>query len=488
MGPMTAAAVYFLAVFSFGLSGDLAARQSIFPVRMLTLPVTTAALAGWPMLYGALAVSILWLSIRLLQLWPSGIDVPVIWPAPLAAVMLAWTQVLMWMPYGLRGMRVVMVVLWLTVIDTIVLLAIHSNASEWMMVAGLVPQLPLAYLAARYAVGRARRGDVPQWRRESARVELIAAVRDTGRGFRSPARAQLWFEWRRHGWTLPTLIAMVLPFELVLLFAATDAPALVFTILLVVLLTPPFMAAFTAATVRKSNPYASDAGVLTPFLATRPVTSAALIAAKLKAMMISAFVAWLLVLVAIPVTLIWSDTWPIVSERARAIAAFTGTARAIVIPLLILSAVVVATWKQLVQTLYIGLSGREWLMRASVFLTLSLIVLLGPILQWIVDDKHVQAQLWDALPLILAMLVALKTAAALTTAVRHYRDTLLSDRTLVIGAGIWCVIVLTLYGLLVWIASTPLLPGYVLGLVAILAIPIARLSAAPLALASNRHR
>ena len=51
--PLTATFLYFLAVFSFGLSGDLAARQSMYPARMFTLPVTTAALAGWPMLYGA---------------------------------------------------------------------------------------------------------------------------------------------------------------------------------------------------------------------------------------------------------------------------------------------------------------------------------------------------------------------------------------------------------------------------------------------------
>ena len=47
--PVTATFIYFLAVFSFGLSGDLAARESMYPARMLTLPVTTAALAGLPM-------------------------------------------------------------------------------------------------------------------------------------------------------------------------------------------------------------------------------------------------------------------------------------------------------------------------------------------------------------------------------------------------------------------------------------------------------
>jgi hypothetical protein len=489
MAPITSALVYFLAVFTFGLSGDLAGRQSMYPARMLTLPVTTAALAGWPMLYGAVAVTGFWLAMRLLGLWPAGIDVPLIWPAPLAAVLLAWTQVLMWMPYGLRGMRVFVVVLWLTVIDTIVLLAIHFNASEWMMVAGLLPQLPLAYLAARYAVARARRGDVPDWRRASARTGRVASTPARRRAaFRSPAAAQMWFEWRRHGWSLPVLVAILLPFELALLFVATDAPVLVLIILLGVLLTPLFMAAFTAVSVRQSNPYAGDSNVLTPFLATRPLTSAALIAAKVKAMIWSTVAAWVLVLVAIPVALVWSDTWPMVIERARAVDAAVGTPRAIVVLLLVLSAFIAATWKQLVQTLYIGLSGREWVMRASVFLTLSFLVLLGPILEWIIDNGDVQAALWDALPLIFAILVGLKMSAAVVVAVRHYRGPLLSDRTLVAGAALWCAVVLALYGLLVWILSTPLFPRYVLALVAILAVPLARVSAAPLALAWNRHR
>src|ERR1044071_3289610 len=58
--PMSAASMYFLAVFSFGLAGDIGARQSIFPARMFTLPVTSSALAGWPMLYGSIAMMMLW--------------------------------------------------------------------------------------------------------------------------------------------------------------------------------------------------------------------------------------------------------------------------------------------------------------------------------------------------------------------------------------------------------------------------------------------
>src|SRR5256712_9754832 len=105
--PLTTPFVYLLAVFSFGFAGDLAARQSIYPARMFTLPVTTAALAGWPMLYGTAATAILWLAARLLAVWPSGTGIPVMWAAPLGAAPLARTPALTWMPYGFPGLRVI---------------------------------------------------------------------------------------------------------------------------------------------------------------------------------------------------------------------------------------------------------------------------------------------------------------------------------------------------------------------------------------------
>src|SRR3989441_5213875 len=97
--PLTTTFVYLLAVFSFGFAGDLAARHSMYPARMFTLPVTNAALVGWPMLYGTAAVAVLLLAPRLFAVWPSGIEIPLIWPALLAAALLAWTQALTWMPY-----------------------------------------------------------------------------------------------------------------------------------------------------------------------------------------------------------------------------------------------------------------------------------------------------------------------------------------------------------------------------------------------------
>jgi len=487
--PSATAFMYFLAVFSFGFAGDLAGRQSIYPARLFTLPVTSGALAGWPMLYGTVAMAILWLATRFLAVWPSDLDVPLIWPALFAATILAWAQALTWMPYGLPGLRVVVTVLLLVLIDVVVFVAHDSKASEPVMLAILVPSLPLAFLVARFAVARARRGAVPDGRNIFIRFGQVADFLSRRRDrFRSPASAQAWFEWRRYGWSLPVLVGILLPFELFLLFLFRDTPVLVFETLLAVLFTPPFMAVFVAANVSKPTFMGSDSYGVAPFIASRPLTNVSLVAAKLKAAIWSTLATWLLVIVTIFLALRLTGTSTLVIEWMGKVIEAVGTPRAIVIVLLGFSLLVASTWKQLVQSLYIGMSGRGWLVKGSVFLALSLLTLFVVLAQWLINQGRPIVTLWNALPWIATVLVCVKTSAAAWVAVRLGESRLLSDRTLVLGAACWAVAVFALYGLLVWLVSTVLIPSYFFALVAILATPLARLSAAPLALSWNRHR
>src|SRR4029079_851447 len=186
--PLAATFLYLLAVFTYGLSGDLAARESMYPRRMLTLPVSTSALAGWPMLYGCASMALLWVAMRVVAIFPSGVQVPIYWPVLFAASLLAWTQALMWMPYPLRGLRIVVSIGLLLSIDVVVLTALEFKAKESTMLLLLAPLLPLAYVAASSPVGRARRGEVPDWR-----AKWPALTRSSERGdFASAARAQLW--------------------------------------------------------------------------------------------------------------------------------------------------------------------------------------------------------------------------------------------------------------------------------------------------------
>ncbi|MDB6035877.1 MAG: hypothetical protein JWM16_6215, partial [Verrucomicrobiales bacterium] len=450
---------------------------------------TTSALAGLPMLYGAADMAILWIGTRFLALWPPDADVPVMWPALLAASLLAWTQTLTWMPYPLRGLRVIIIVLWLATIDAVIMLAINLKASEAVMLAILAPHVPLAYLAARSAVARARRGDVPDWRGNFGRVGRIADVASRPRDpFASPARAQLWFEWRRYGRSLPWLTAMLLPFELALLFAFSHTPEIIFEVLVLVAFTPPFLAAFVAAAAARSGAASSDAYGVTSFIAAKPLTNGSLITAKMKAMMRSALAAWILVIVATPLALTFSGAAPVVMERAHRLVEVMGMPRAFAIVLLALAALFASTWKQLVQSLYIGMSGREWVVKGSVFVALTFLAVVLPLAVWMSGNRKALAVLFTNFALIAAVLVCFKLSAAVWIAVRLHDKRLVSGRTLVIGAVCWDVAVFALYGLLVWIVPLVLIANYVLALVAILEVPLARLAAAPLALAWNRHR
>jgi hypothetical protein len=137
--------------------------------------------------------------------------------------------------------------------------------------------------------------------------------------------------------------------------------------------------------------------------------------------------------------------------------------------------------------LFIGMSGRAWLVKASVFVTLALPTLALVLAPWALRWEVVAALL-DALPSILAVAALSKVALTAWLAVRLHAGGLVSDRTLILGALCWNFAVLGLLGLLLWLIPPLLFRVYGLTLVAIIMIPAARLSAAPLALAWNRHR
>src|SRR5262249_36291735 len=153
----------------------------------------------------------------------------------------------------------------------------------------------------------------------------------------------------------------------------------------------------------------------------------------------STALSWLLVLTAIPLGLKLSDTWPLVSQRAREFSEVVGAPRAVVFAVLVVSWLIAATWKQLGQRLYIGLTGGAWLSKGSVFLILTVVSLLGPAFEWLSDHRDVRVALINWLPLILAALVAAKMTSAAWIITRLERSSLLTDRAMIRGAAYWMV-------------------------------------------------
>jgi len=155
---------------------------------------------------------------------------------------------------------------------------------------------------------------------------------------------------------------------------------------------------------------------------------------------------------------------------------------------LILGGLMLGTWLMLVQGMFIGLTGREWLIKTSGFVWLVFFMALGPTLEAIADSTAALRWLWDNWTIFPAILVVLKMIAAIGIARRLSHSGVISDRAIVAGAAIWAAAVFVLYGVFVWWVDTPLLPRHVFMLIAILAVPLVRISAAPLALDWNRHR
>src|SRR5262249_19889669 len=183
-----------------------------------------------------------------------------------------------------------------------------------------------------------RRGDVPDWRWLLALPRRVAESRPRRKAdFTSPARAQVWFEWRRHGRSLPFIVGILLPFAFVLLFVAdSDMPDVVLNTLAGVCFLPPFMAGFAATTVSKTNPYVRDYYGVPPFTGARPLTSAGLVAAKLEMAAWSTLAAWLLVLIATPLALTLSGQWPVITNAVQSWLAVESPLRVAVITVLVL--------------------------------------------------------------------------------------------------------------------------------------------------------
>jgi polyhydroxybutyrate depolymerase len=202
----------------------------------------------------------------------------------------------------------------------------------------------------------------------------------------------------------------------------------------------------------------------------------------------STLLAWLVVALALPLGFTVSGTWPIVLDHADRLAGVVGAPRAVAIAFLAVAWLLAWTWKQLVQGLAIGLTGREGLIKGSVIVRLCLLVVLGLALHVLGESRVRMAALGNNLPEILAALVLLKVGAAAWVAVKLFRHRLLDERTLLAGAALWLGVALAVYGVLAWVFATPHFAHYFLLLIAVLAVPLLRPSAATLALAWNRHR
>jgi hypothetical protein len=482
--------VYVPAVFTYGFDCRLEARESGFPARLFTLPIRTSVLVGWPMLQGMGAAALLWLAWARFVLWPAGLEVALGSTALLAAAFVAVLQALLWSSFGLPWVRVVLTVVLLPLLAVSPLLGSALEIRESVLLGLYVALIAFGAATAFVGVRRARRGAVPDWRGP------FRAPRGVGRGsaghlapFSSPGRAQFWYERRRHLLGFPLIAGVCLALHLALVvWMETQGvkPGVkegVVFVLMPVLVAPLFGSALARTGTAGGNSFH-----LSSFTATRPLSDAALIAAKLRVAALATLATWAVALLAIA-------TWLVQSENARKLSESLGEqlrayppGRLAAIVLLIVGGLLLMTWRLLVDNLWLGLAGRAWLVRGSLAACGAGLCLALALWEYVGDTPGLREQLRDALPWYAAGAALVKLLAAAGVGRALLRRGLVRPQALAKWLGVWLLAAATLFGL-AWAAVEPdAVPVSLLASGAVLGVPLVRLAAAPLSLAWNRHR
>jgi hypothetical protein len=483
---------YVVGVFAYGFDGKLETAESGFPARLFLLPVRTPVLVGWPMLQGMAVAVLLWLAWDRLVLRPSGIETAPWWAAMLAAIV-AVSQSIAWLPFGLPWVRILVALTALTALvraPAILALAgdrfTDADAQNRILAGFAAALVPVAFLVAWVGVARARRGDNPDW------LGFVRSEPRTGRPvrerrpFRSAMRAQVWYEWRVRGFLFVATVAFIL-IALATLSALVERDDTAKTNFAVMfLLTPVVLAPYWSSHAGTAGVTARSAR-LSAFAATRPVSSRVFVAAKFRAAGLAALAAWLVVLLVLPAWLLYTGGYRELGPLWDAAVQKNGIARVAVLCVLLAVGPVLATWRMLVVGMWAGLTGRAWVGVGQTILLVFVGLQIGhEWTLWNVDEAR-RERILDALPWIAGVAVALKfllAAWALRTLRRRGElDTAAVAKLL----GLWCVVAAGLFALFAWLAPPGLVPTYALALGVVLFVPLARLALAPLALAWNRH-
>jgi hypothetical protein len=485
---------YLLVMFTHGAEVRLETADSGFPTRFFLLPVRTSVLVGWPMFQGVLAVVLVWMTWDQFVLRPCGIETPFWWSVMLAAVVAA-TQALLWVPFGLP---------WIRLPVTIVVLTGLVRAPDFLSLAGerftdpgtesalltaiAVCVIPTAFLLARFGVGCARRGDSPDW------FGRIQAPRRTGEPererppFSSPLRALVWYEWRLRGRGFPLLILFTIAVLMAcgLILEQDDGRRTSFGVTF--LFVPVVFAGFCGSFMGATGDSLKALFVMPTFAATRPVSNSAFVLAKLLAAALVALVTWGVVVM---LMFGWFSYTGGVGELPslweRAVAHF-GSTRAIALGVLLAVGPVLVIWRLLVENLWVGLTGRVWVGQVSAIVVTAIMLLaMYEWTTWTADPARKERAL-AALRWAAGGAVVLKfLLAGWGLRVLRRRGELGPGAVLRL-LGVWCVLTAVLVGVLCWLCVPDLLSVSELATIVVLFVPLARLVIAPLALGWNRHR
>jgi hypothetical protein len=483
--------LYLLWMFAYAES-TLAGNDAGFPPRLFVVPVRTSVLIAWPMFYGMVTVALFWLLIQMAILNPCGARLES-WPALLLAASLASYQALCWTIFRAPLVRLVLAVLalpMLNVSDLVVRaqLNVPTNYRMVLLPGPLIVRscatIVLAYLIAWVGVANDRRGERLSigWRWEQV-TRALARRFGQRRLFPSAAQAQRWLEIRRCYWAVPTL---VVPLALLLNAVAGSTFSSPDVMNIAVAITGPacLFAILLGFGLGKTSFWAIDLH-LSPFLASRPVTSTALARAKLDAAAWCAARTGIYLFLLTGLLLLALGNGP----SALRLAHFT-LGRNVPDWLLAVSAVlsvaglVGTLWFYVLTGMCLSIAGRVWLANATALLYLAACPVGSAVISEMSHSLYVDRililsrVLWGVgIGLTLCKLAALGATLRLTW----------HERTVPVLAAWAAVVACLLIPLWAVVPPNPV-PHALVTLYVVLAVPLSRPLLLPAAIAWNRHR
>jgi hypothetical protein len=509
VGLLIATIVPLLMIFSYQEFKSTTVSTG-FPTRFFTLPLTSLQLVLIPMVFGVTAIGLFW------SIWATSIKMVGenrMFVGVLLGAWLAWSQTVLWLPAKGHFRLTAVGVVWMAFAHVAVTPVFPQHAPWWLKgntVIGLLVSSALAafvvswILIARQRSGGSARGSI------HSPIERMSAILP-GRipKFDSPAAAHFWFEWQRSGYQLPRMVAVLLIGTLLAMVAipsvSTEGTEDALEGFVLFSLTMPIMLAFLLGKpLSKPDFWASDLAVPS-FIAAKPLATEEIIAAKMKAAARSTVLTWLLVLAFLAasfplwrwtdlLSFFWMVWWPF-QDYPRVFQVALGAAS--------LLACMLLTWRFLVASLWLGLSGSRK-MRA---LSAAPFVLVPALLVVFHDVFDRPQPLWGRYDFDEIFSVLIWTAAAAAIAKfwlsavswRNVSQSRVRQYLIFWTVGTACVVVLAIVlspAVLVavemfWRHVLPVDVAQVrtlLILLALMAVPFVRPGLATLSLERNRHQ
>ena len=485
--------IYLMGVF-VNSETDLISTRSGYAFHLFTLPVRTRILILWQMAYGIVAVALFWIAFALLLLVPAAGEAAVWWPASLMSALVACLQALSWYPVPLPYLRALLAFVILAALSIFGVLGWANGLSARLLIVTYSIVIVGAILVAVHGVALTREGGS----RERSWLPQTKGTASLLPGLTSPMQAQFWLEWRRNGLLLPVMV-LVICVGSALLFAligsSTYAPLGSSSIqipdtarlwLMCVLWTP--MIAMIGCCTSKADTYRPDMS-LQPFLATRPLSSLAIVQVKMRMAARSTLSAWAILSLFLLGWLLLPAHDGVTTGSIVGLLMHHMSFKSSLGVILSLTAMVVWTWKCQVSGLWVEFTGRLWFFY---FYGFGVMGSLWLVVVWslfkAVKDPVFASQLVPILPYLAFGLALLKGLTAIGALLSLRGNNLATARTIARFVCVWLLIYSALCGLLYWLLPSGLASPGQIALGAFLYLPLARLLLAPLALHRNRHR